>query len=576
MLATTFALDPDFFEQSCLARFLEVSSVNEDTGSVEDIVAAVELHELLQNTPVTVLADRSAPVQRTSLLWDLLSCRVDGGLLHAKVAVLVWENATRVILSSANLTAAGYRRQIELGLAADLGPGCLFPPEVLTGIADELDSYLRLVPGFDAAAPVFARATITLGLLRDRISGQQAQRAAVRVVFAPTNATTRPLDQLGAVWSGPQPLHATHLSPFWDSKDNAALAATHDLLVGRPAKSRSQHVAVVLGPRGETSFSQYLAGGVSSVQQLKALDQETRTLHAKCLLIESDQWVAALVGSSNHTRAGLGLTSRRHREMNVWLGAFKSSKEGRALLDLIQLGKAVPADADEVEPKDDDEEPTTPLPSCFGLCRVSRNADDAAWELHLGIEMTNDMPQDWSVSLTGEWPALTRQQWISQDARATSVLRLEQDALPMYVLVQWDDVEVPWAVVVDDRHGLPPGPKLASLHAQQLLDALATGRSLAQVLRDELERTAASGAMQGINLDPLKRFEVEGFATAQGTCLSRLTYRYAAATRPPGRHDRHAERPTQQPARPRVRRDEGRRSLRGQQSDSGRGRLHHR
>ena len=146
LFATTFALDPDFFEQNCLARFLEVSSVDEDNGSIDDIVAHVELQELLQTTRVTVLADRSAPVQRTSLLWDLLSCKVDGGLLHAKVSVLIWEKATRVILGSANLTAAGYRRQIELSLAADLGPQCLFPVDVLTQLARELESYLDLFP----------------------------------------------------------------------------------------------------------------------------------------------------------------------------------------------------------------------------------------------------------------------------------------------------------------------------------------------------------------------------------------------------------------------------------------------
>ena len=49
LLATTYALEPDFFEQNCLARFLEVSSVNEETKSVDDIVAAVELHESLQS-----------------------------------------------------------------------------------------------------------------------------------------------------------------------------------------------------------------------------------------------------------------------------------------------------------------------------------------------------------------------------------------------------------------------------------------------------------------------------------------------------------------------------------------------
>lgn len=392
-LATTFALDPDFFEQDCLARFLEVSSVNEGTGTVDDIVASVELHELLQRTCVTVLADRSAPVQRTSLLWDLLSCQVDGGFLHAKVAVLIWENATRVIIGSANLTAAGYRRQIELGLAADLGVECLFPSNVLTAIADELESYLRLVPGYAADVAVFTRAANTLALFRRRIAESPTGRAAVSAAFAPTNEEKAPLDQLPAVWSGPQPLCALHLSPFWDSGDQAVLAATRKLLTGRPADERLHQVAVALSPRGQTTFSRHLRKAITEVRELQDQGKEMRTLHAKCLLITSKEWVAALVGSSNHTKAGLGLGQyRRHREINVWLGAPRNSKGGKALLELIPLGKRVPDNVEEVEPKDEDEARLPSLPACFGISRVTRQSEDSAWELHLGITATADMP----------------------------------------------------------------------------------------------------------------------------------------------------------------------------------------
>ncbi len=521
MFATTFALEPDFFEQNCLGRFLEVSSVDENTGSVDDIVAAVELHELLQKTRVTVLADRSAPAQRSSLLWDLLSCHVDGGLLHAKVAVLLWEKATRVILGSANLTSAGYRRQIELGLVADLGLGCLLSPDVLYGVADELESYLPLVPGYALGAAALTRAENTLELFRARIAEPPAGRSPVRVAFAPTNPTTGPLDHLDAVWNGPQPLWATHLSPYWDSQNRTALTSVRKLLKGRPAESRSQHVAVVLGPRGQTSFSQYLAEVVDSVQELKPLDTETRTLHAKCLLIEGDHWVAALVGSSNHTGAGLGLSPRRHREMNLWIGAARNSKEGKALLDLIQLGKAVPADAEEVEPKDEDEAEFPALPACFGLCQVTRTTDDGSWELHLGIENSRDMPAKWTVSLTADQPIVTRHEWEAAGTPAVTVVTLTQDTLPMYVLVSWDETQVPWAVVADDRPTLPPGPALSSLRAQHLLDALATGRSLAQELREELERTnATDGDKAGIALDPLTRLEVQGSLLRKGRALA--------------------------------------------------------
>jgi hypothetical protein len=522
LLATTFALEPAFFEKNCLARFLEVSSVDEETGSIEDIVATVELHDLLQKARVTVLADRSAPVQRSSLLWDLLSCHVDGGLLHAKVAVLLWDNATRVILGSPNLTAAGYRRQIELALAADLGPECLFPTDVLNAIANELDSYLMLVPGLDANTSAFKRAASTVALFRQRIVQQPTERTEVRVAFAPTNATARPLDQMGAVWSGPQALRATHLSPYWDSTDTAALAAARKLLTGRPASERLQSVAIVLSPRGQTSFSNLLAKAVDSVRQLKALDNEVRTLHAKCLLIESNDWVAALVGSSNHTKAGFGLNPRNHREMNVWIGASLESKEGQALLELVQLADAAPANAEEVEPQDEDESELPALPVCFGLCRLTRSSSEAPWELRLGIASSSDMPAYWEIRLAaGNRPILNRVQWEASHASGPSVVTLTSDSLPLYILVGWQGNEVPWAVIAENRHGLPPGPELSRLRAHHLLDALASGRSLAQALREEMERraTATSARLESI-LDPLKRLEIKDSLLRKGRAMA--------------------------------------------------------
>lgn len=522
VLATTFALDPDFFERNCLARFLEVSSVDEETGSVDDIVAGVELQELLQKATVTVLADRSAPVQRSSLLWDLLGCRVENGLLHSKIAVLIWENATRVILGSANLTAAGYRRQIELGLAADLGPGCLFPPDVLTMLADELASYLPLVPGYDPAAAVFLRAATTLILFRQRIARSPLKRSSIRVAFAPTNPFTSPLDSLATAWCGAQPLQATHLSPFWDNADRKALATIRKLLTGRPASERKQSVAVVLDPRGRTAFPKFLADDVDSIRELKPFDVEARTLHAKCLLLESRGWVAALTGSSNHTKAGLGLTARRHREANVWLGAPRNSKEGKALLQLIQLSNEVPPDVPESVSTDEDEVELPSLPACFGLCRVAQGPSPGSWALHLGVEASTDMPPSWEIRLAaGDCPVFSRPQW-EERRSADTVIVLTQDSLPVYVLVAWNGQQLPWATVIDERYALPPLPALAKLDARQLLHALATGRSLAQALRDVLEEEAekATRKKRGLDLDPLRRLEVHGSLLRRGRALA--------------------------------------------------------
>ena len=527
LLATTFALEPEFFERDCLARFLEVSSVNEDTGSIDDLVAHTELDQLLRGIKISVLADRSAPVQRSSLLWDLLSCKVKTGLLHAKVSVLIWENATRIIIGSPNLTAAGYRRQIELALAVDLGKNCLFPTEVLSALADELDSYFELIPGYNTNIASINRAQSTLTLLRQRISKQNSHATGnPKVAFAPTNANTAPLDLLDLVWKGARPLTATHLSAFWDSHDSKALRTTRQLLNGRPAERRSHRVAVVLNPRGQVPFSAELAQEVDTVCQLKAIDTELRTLHAKCLLIESDEWIAALIGSSNHTLAGLGLSkSVRHREANVWIGAAKGSKEGKALMNLIQLGDIVPAETETVSPSDEDEVQLPALPTCFQLCEITKSPLDASWSLNLGISDEADMPKNWSISLVENGHIFAhRSSWEGAGRPSVSSCVLPKGLFPMYVVVSWGEAETltcPWAVVAVDPFDLPPGPTIANLSIEHLLEALATNRPLSDVVRNKLESDrSASPAGDGLILDPLKRLDVENSLLKKGRALA--------------------------------------------------------
>lgn len=526
-LATTFTLDPDFFERSCLARFLAVESVDEGSGSVDDLVARLELEESLRAPAVTVIADRSAQGERSTLRWDALHCQVPRrGLLHSKVAILLWENATRVIVGSANLTPAGYRQQIELALAADLGPRCVLSAAVLTALADELSRYLDLVPGLTVDVPARQQVDRTLALFRERASRQPHVQTSLKVAFAPTNDEVGPLDALEEAWSGARPLRATHLSPFWDADDPNVLRSVADLLTGRPKEERCQDVAVVYGPRGEIGFPLDHFKLVDSVNELDLRDGEIRRLHAKCLLLSQREWVAALVGSSNHTKAGLGLAKangKRHREVNLWLGAPLKSREGNALLGLVPTGQEVdPVDATYDDQADDDElEDSAPvLPRCFGLCRVSRKND--SWMLTIGIEPVA-MPSVWRISLPSGTTLLDATSWRSAGSPTSYNFAVEANDLPMFVIVEWDEESTNWAVIADDRHSLPPGAGLADLNSGHLLEALASGKSLAQAAREELERRQRERpASTGTNVvtDPLKRFESQSSLLRRGRALA--------------------------------------------------------
>lgn len=527
VLATTFTLDPDFFEQSCLARFLAVESVNEGTGSVDDLVARLELEESLRAPAVTVLADRSAQSERSTLRWDLLHCQAPRrSLLHSKVALLLWENATRVIIGSANLTPAGYRHQIELALAADLGPHCILPVRVLTALADELRSYLDLVPGLTTDVPAHRQVEWILKLFGERISEQPRVKTNLRVALAPTNADTGPLDALDAAWSGGRPLWATHLSPFWDAGEPDVLNKVSALLTGRPVDNRYQEAVVSYGPRGEVAFPLEHFDSVDSVVELDLRDEGVRRLHAKCLLLSQPHWVAALVGSSNHTKAGLGLgraNEKRHREINLWLGAPRSTKEGKALLGLVPTGNAVDprgltyddqADEDEL----DDSAPV--LPACFGLCRLLR--EGGSWVLAIGVQ-SSESPEEWRVTLPSGTTILDSATWSAAGSPSSTMVPVKADDLPMFVIVEWQDESAIWVVIVDDRHSLPFGAGLANLNSDHLLDALASGKSLTQVVRVELERSSAEPLSSGtrtVVTDPLKRYDSRSSLLRKGRALA--------------------------------------------------------
>jgi hypothetical protein len=515
VLATTFTFQADFFEEDCLARFLSLSSVPSEGDRISSIAAVLEMEDRLSEAQVTVLADRSTATEKRNLRWDLLPVAAPGGLLHAKVALLLWRRAGRIILGSANLTPAGYRQQVETAIVIDLDDSCAVPRAVMDDLVAELRVLVALAPDDPGPAGPKSRAMATVDLLAARVSDLHLPETGdrnLRLTVAPARPGQSPLDALPSVWRGPQPLWATVLSPFWDDATPApALAKVRAVLTGRPASRRALTAVAAIDPRTEA------VKAPASMARQKGLrlvafepdDDEPRLLHAKVLVVESDEWLAAMIGSSNTTEAGFGLDRRRgHHELNVWIGCPAGSKEAKQLRALTCAGAAIDVDA-VWDPDPDEDEPTAPqLPIGFQSCLVRPEPPSVTLTF-----AANDLPARWVVSTPNGIELLDPTTWADAGRPRSLTVPLPDGVLPAYLVVRWlatdptGELRATWTANVEDRGALPPPEELRNLPVALLLEALASTRPLPEAVERELRRLERTDTDGRTELDPLKRFD---------------------------------------------------------------------
>lgn len=538
-LATSFTFDPQFFTDDCLSRFLALTAVTGEGDKIDSIAAVIEEEwRLSETTAVSVLIDRGTPADKRNLRWDLLPVAVPKGLLHAKTVVLVWEKHARIVVGSANLTPAGYRSQIETAVAFDIADGCAVPAGFLRDVLDEVESYLDLLPSTGAEV---SRARGTIALARDRVSAHAASdsRGNLRFAAAPASPGRSPLGAYAAAWGSTlKPLRATVLAPFWDSADSTAIDQLRAHLTGRPASSRS--VTAVVG-RDRIGFWQAppeLAGRVDSVRALAIADSEQRTLHAKILLLENDDWVAALVGSSNATVAGWGLHPvKGHRELNVWIGAPRSSKEGRALRALVRAAERIDLSKVDTVVDDEDETSLPPLPLFFEWCVLA--VDRYTAKATFTFDLSAAVPTSWSVSQPSGSVVLDDIRWAESGGHATTDIAVHRESVPSVFDVQWTDASgnytATWVANIHDTDGLPPPAELSELSADLLLRALASTRPFIAAIEHQLRQADARAKSDGDPLDPLRRFDSSGLllhrTRARSAALWEMKARLSARTR---------------------------------------------
>jgi hypothetical protein len=347
VLSTTFELGADFVEYDFLPSLLSLSN-----GDDRSTRARLQLEEQLAKMDVAALlmdaeCYRSRPC---SLRVHVRARQTPGaGRLHAKVTVIVHNDAVRLIVGSANLTESGYRsnREVALSICATAKRA-----EEAAFILEALEPMPAVLgPWWSAEA--------------DRVRAQA--RALLQGWASSTHGSS---DRFA--WSGnDRPLWRTFaeqwpagerlkklivVSPFWSSEHSQGpLAQLLRAFHGRDASTNGAEVRLLTNavaekegnflPQAHPSLATFDVCGLGVDATIQAVDPRVddegfekdgrlRNLHAKVLLAIGPTTTLAYVGSANFTNRGwcFGHSGQWNIEAGVLL-----RREGKAAAGLSAL-----------------------------------------------------------------------------------------------------------------------------------------------------------------------------------------------------------------------------------------------
>lgn len=559
-IATTYTFDATFFETECIGRFLQMDAHPSESGSIAYLV---EREEKLAGARVHALVDRRHARDKESLRWDIIGVLVPRAVQHAKLAVLAWKDCVRVIIGSGNLTEPGYRKNVEVFGTVELSREEGGHRTTLTATLDFLEELAGFGVGTVDPATPKERLRDSIRQVRQHVRAwplQESRSDSVPVFNSPTRSAIRHVEELWPANSPPR--EAYIVSPFFDHPPNDGRAAdslkallakrgetitrfyvkTEPLLDGRTRiyapKRIAESESAGAGRTGigstvpESSLDDRRRSRQTPAYRRKVevypllVDQhgEPREVHSKLLSLGNEQWRLLMIGSSNFTAAGLGVTSGKGNFEANLVYRFKTSNPLFKQLDCIWPDAgADPVDLDATtliwDPCFEDDEDgagTCPLPASFEEALFDPGPPGS-----LKLTLTDPLPTEWSIRVPAGRILLT-----SANAAGVYTIPWDQDPSPFVLEVTWhqvagDPLVASWPVNVSNPAALPPPEALRGLSLEELLEILASTHPLPEAVWRALEKRH-KGRSRDPGLDPLRRLDSQAF-------LLRRTKRVARA-----------------------------------------------
>lgn len=540
--ATTYTFAPALFDEQCLARFLSIESEPDR----EDLAFLLERETRLGGIYAGVLVDYTQAGVEHSLRWDVLAACVPGGKQHAKLSLLAWADCVRVIVSSANLTEPGYRRNFEVASAVDFRTD-----ECDSPLLESVLQFLRAMLGFAPAGvdrPEVGRASAFLGRVEKMTQGWKdlPRSRTIRQQLACTlpgrgSAARSALGELIAACRsrGASPHEAWVASPFFDIDQGHNRAA--ESLCSQMARGRHHRLwFCVPGSQGEGRASppRLFApralldtaeknGASVTIEMVPSVDgKEHRPWHAKMIHVVAERYSALMIGSSNFTGAGLGLLPARNIEANlVTLVDYEQHGREEGLLESVWSGMEPIPNPDQAEwlgPQVDEEGNATGLPLPAGFLSAAYRAGEPR---EIAIRLNPDaLPATWAIDAVGRQLSavgggrlvIDSHGWREQGGQPIVDIEWVPADPPEKLRVTWDDHTAFLPLNVDDARSLPAPSVLRDMTADEMLAILAaTDPGAALRIWERRRRLGLTGVYDPdldsatpIDLDPLSRYRL--------------------------------------------------------------------
>lgn len=531
-IATSFTFSPVFFEEECLGRFLRL-----EADPVADGASYLVEREdkLARISCASALVDQHHCRGLRSLRWDLLPARLRGGVLHAKICLLHWARLVRIIISSANLTEDGYRRNQEVFGVLDYEPGKKGALSCLGSIVDflrEAGSYCEQEGG--APSPALRRWNQLLDRVRQipqdwELEDDQRGRSAVRIHAILTGPDRQNcFHELSRHWPGASPPDDAYVvSPFFDMSDGSNRPAKElwKILRRRGRAQVSFFVSAENIPGEESLFvhapeslrlAQPTGRHQTKTEFRRVVLEDNRPLHAKGIWLENDCWAAYMIGSSNFTSNGTGLSQHANLEANlVYCIDRHRDPTGYRLLDKsFPEGTPIDADAAKWQPRSPEGEDApgedVPLPQALDSAVYDWDKEKKGT---VSLTFSGTPPAGWVILMEDEEEKFYGEaEWLREGSPEEVSIAWTKTRPPSGFRVRWAGTEGQswWPVNAASANSLPPPEELRDLPLEVLIEILTSGRPLHRALWAHLKRKKR-GETDTTLVDPHKRVDTSRF-----------------------------------------------------------------